>query len=145
MTLFSVTSALGTWVAPDGCRDPLIFVSAFAARAGKGVFLFLEKERRCGMDRKRDSAYALVKDDVFPSLVELTFRKDRMTINGQTTSVHLLRSRGGAPAGRLTIADQDPSVKGWLGLYNFTFESGVIKAVMLICDAPSVELVFQKI
>ena len=63
MTFFSVTSALSC---PDG-TDELGFISAFAAPAGNGTFIFLQK----GDMRERSSEWALIKDDVFPFLTSL--------------------------------------------------------------------------
>lgn len=63
MTFFSVTSALSC---PDD-KDELGFVSAFAAPAGNGTFIFLQK----GDMRERSSAWALIEENVFPFLTSL--------------------------------------------------------------------------
>ena len=80
MTLFDVTSAL-PWPAElrDG-EEPLQFVSAFAAPAGEGTFLFLEHGSRHGGTLHQ--AWALVRGDVFPALVRLTRERDLAKENG---------------------------------------------------------------
>lgn len=79
MTLFDVTSVL-----PDGA-DGIGFVSAFAAPAGKGSFLFLET----GDDRgERSQTWALVPEDVFPALSALTAACDLAANNGYHSETH---------------------------------------------------------
>ena len=78
MTFFSVTSALDSSGARFG------FISAFAAPAGDGTFLFLETGRR------GDStvAWALVRSDVFPPLAALVKEHGLAKQNGVHMTTH---------------------------------------------------------
>ena len=71
MYLFSATSALGGMALAPQEPDPgekLGYISAFAAKADGGFFLFLEKRIGFGQFAERQVDLALVKEDVFPSL-----------------------------------------------------------------------------
>lgn len=82
MVLFHVTSALGGMPEPRGPgKEPLGYISAFAAPTGKGTFLFFE--RGDGPRRgERRGDWALVKENVFPALVRLTRERELAKQNG---------------------------------------------------------------
>ena len=73
MILFDATSALNKGqVSPDNRnRESLGYVSAFAASAGEGCFLFLETGECFNRLSEKTASWALVKEDIFPSLVKL--------------------------------------------------------------------------
>ncbi|MBQ3866903.1 MAG: hypothetical protein II776_08365, partial [Clostridia bacterium] len=62
----------------------LTFVSAFAAAAGQGTFLFLETEE----NRERARDFALVKEDVLPALGALIKTLDLARSNGRFSETH---------------------------------------------------------
>ena len=90
MVLFDVTSALNPDPAPDGAAPndsaPLTYVSAFAAPAGRGTFLFLSTRGSAQWETK--DAWALVKKDIFPSLAALVRKCDLAERNGFYAFTH---------------------------------------------------------
>ena len=89
MILFDVTSALGGCVqAGEEEADRLDYVSAFAAPAGKGTFLFLQKQTVPHRFGERSSEWALVEEDVFPALVDLVNACDLAKGNGYHSTTH---------------------------------------------------------
>ncbi len=75
----------------------------------------------------------------------VTIRQDEMTLNGEKTKICVLRSKDPhEPKGRYVIADRDPSVTDWQGFSRFIYENGVLRANLLVCDAPSKTVVFKK-
>ncbi len=69
MILFEATTALGGMVSPDPALMPRFgYVSAFAAPAGGGSFLFLHTRPVCGFNEPDSVSFALVKENVFPEL-----------------------------------------------------------------------------
>ena len=77
MTLFDVTSQL-----PEG-EGALRYVSAFAVPSERGAFLFLETE-----DSQLHRAWALVAQDPFPRLAELTAALGLAQNNGWYSETH---------------------------------------------------------
>ena len=81
MTLFDVTSALHG----DGA---LGYVSAFAAPAGEGTFLFLETGESFQRRAEKSASWALVKADVFPALARLARECELAKQNGYHSKTH---------------------------------------------------------
>ena len=77
MTLFDATSALGggVCISPEPQTDDhamdLDYISAFAVPAKRGTFLFLETFEGNRRYTPGKRAWALVKEDIFPALVDL--------------------------------------------------------------------------
>ena len=91
MILFEATSALNTDPAfSDEERqiEPIGYVSAFAAPAGSGTFLFLEKGAGFWSDGERSRAWAYVKEDLFPRLVKLVREENLARKNGFHSTTH---------------------------------------------------------
>lgn len=77
MILFDVTSAL-----------PIGFVSAFAAPTKEGTFLFLETAQESFRRGESNRAWALVKENIFPSLVLLVREENLADGNGRHSFTH---------------------------------------------------------
>ena len=75
---------------------------------------------------------------------ELEFNENVLSVNGRSRTIHVLRSRGERNGGYI-IADSDPSVYEFEGFSRPVYCGGTITAYLLVCDAPSVFLVFEKI
>ena len=82
MTLFSATSAL------RGDSHSLGYVSAFAAGAGEGTFLFLETGESFRYRDEKQRIIGVVKDNPFPHLVELARDCDLAKDNGFHSTTH---------------------------------------------------------
>ncbi|MBR2366645.1 MAG: hypothetical protein IKA78_05695 [Oscillospiraceae bacterium] len=82
MMLFDVTSVL-----PEAANG-IGYVSAFAAPADKGTFLFLETGNGFSRYSERRQAWALVREDVFPRLVALTAECNLAEHNGYYSETH---------------------------------------------------------
>ena len=106
MIFFDVTSALGGMAAAPGTTqnfDPSLgYVSAFAAPAAEGTFLFLSTFRGFGFGTlgERRSEWAYVKEDIFPKLVALARECDLARGNGYHSETHGLPQNFG---GRIDI------------------------------------------
>lgn len=102
MVLFNVTSALhptDTDAGKGGAKaEPISFISAFAAKTAKGVFVFLETSRYRGGRNGSDKAWALVKDDFFPELVRIVREHDLAKDNGFHSQTHGLPENFGGSA-----------------------------------------------
>ena len=89
MRLFNVTSELPFDSARtrDRTITPLAYISAFAAPAGDGTFLFLET---AASPRHEDTkrAWALVKENLFPALTDLVRTYDLARRNGFHSKTH---------------------------------------------------------
>ncbi len=71
-------------------------------------------------------------------IFELTFRGDRMTLNGHDTRVHVLRSKSqGTAPNDYIIADADPSVYEWRDFARFEYDGASICGRMIVYDAPA--------
>ena len=105
MILFDVTSALNGRPDPSGPRnggdEPLGYVSAFAAPAGRGTFVFLSTGRGFCRREEKNCAWAFVKEDVFPSLVLLVREENLAKDNGFHSETHGLPENFG---GRVCIS-----------------------------------------
>lgn len=89
MALFSVTSALNMTLCDGKPRNEALgFVSAFAAPCGEGTFLYLETSRSFARHDERDSAWALVAGDIFPTLVDIVNKFDLARENGYHSVTH---------------------------------------------------------
>lgn len=90
MILFDVTSSLRMLRTEDkNCdNEPLTYISAFAAPAKKGCFLFLEYLRGIRRSGNKTSAWALVSEDIFPSLVKLVNDSGLAKDNGFHSTTH---------------------------------------------------------
>jgi|GEM_PF-767527 len=92
MILFDVTSALSRGYIPsEGKRysvEKLGYVSAFAAPAGNGTFLFLETGDSFQKRAPKARSWAYVKEDVFPSLVRFVRDRDIAKSNGFHSTTH---------------------------------------------------------
>ena len=89
MTFFYVTLALG--YPSDEMKlkyEPLGYVSAFAAPCGEGTFVFLETSDCFGRGGERKHAWALVKGDFFPTLVDIVNEYDLARENGYHAVTH---------------------------------------------------------
>ena len=87
MTFFSVATAFGPFGAFDRDEDgrlPLSHLSAYAAPAGQGTFLFLSTER-CEEEEK---SWAFVKESPFPALTSLVREHDLARDNGFHSRTH---------------------------------------------------------
>ena len=82
MTLFSATSAL------HGDGRSLGYVSAFAAGAGEGTFLFLETGESFRYRDEKQRIIGVVKENPFPALVELARDCDLARDNGFHSTTH---------------------------------------------------------
>ena len=98
MILFDVTSALPRGVSDN--KEPLGYVSAFAVPSKDGTFLFLETGESFSYYDEKKSAWAFVKEDVFPSLVRLVKECDMAKDNGHHSKTHGLPENFG---GSITI------------------------------------------
>ena len=92
MTFFYATSALNYGDISSGDEkdraEQIAYVSAFAAPAGKGCFLFLSTDeyfRRYGKDDRR---WAFVKKDLMPALVSFVREQDLAKQNGYHSTTH---------------------------------------------------------
>lgn len=87
MTYFSVFSALPYSQYDGKGRPPLHFVSACAAPASEGTLLYLET---CDILRRRarDAAWAYVKENPFPALVQLAREEELAKDNGFHSTTH---------------------------------------------------------
>lgn len=91
MTLFDVTSALGQKMINNDSSDTsanLGYLSAFAAPAENGTFMFLETASRIRHSNERQTSWALVKENVFLSLVKLVNECDLAKNNGYHSTTH---------------------------------------------------------
>ncbi len=83
MVFFNVTCSFQSLVIPndDAHKDAFKYVSAFAAPAEKGTFVYLNTRK----DRFSESvrSWSLIKDDVFPELVSLVDEHDLVKGNGR--------------------------------------------------------------
>ncbi len=87
MTLFDVSCSFYGVVLADGSKEkPLHFFHAFAAPTGEGSFLFLKTSRR--YSDEYSSAWAYVKEDVFPALVDLVNDASLAEKNGYHSTTH---------------------------------------------------------
>ena len=86
MILFNVSSALGSFTKQDRGEERLRFVSAFAAPAGEGTFLFLETGY--SGSESNDLSVSLVKENVFPSLSALVTEYGLSRDNGCHFTTH---------------------------------------------------------
>ena len=154
MFLFNVTSVLGI---PDniksGDRDlhePLEYVSAFAAAAGSGTFLFLEK---CFGFRKRGgsiSKWAFVDSPVFPSLAAVVREYDLAKNNGYHSKTHGLPDNFGGSADiryaggeRISFSDnQSPVISYAVGTaVAETFENAMKGEPVALPDVSALEAI----
>jgi hypothetical protein len=91
MYLFSVTSALDERYEKSdlhaGETAQINYISAFAAKAENGSFLFIERSDYVRYDEK-ESEWAFVKDDVFPALVKLVNECELAKSNGYHSTTH---------------------------------------------------------
>ena len=71
----------------------------------------------------------------------LSFRKDRVTINGKERRFVVLRPFDG---GDLLVADANPSADGWEGMGRLILRDGALLGEIRVCDAPSVPLLFKR-
>ena len=83
MIFFSATSCLNR---ENG--EGLSYISAFAAPLSDGVFLFLQKGEGFGRRGETESAWTAVKEDIFPSLVNLVRECDLAKDNGYHSTTH---------------------------------------------------------
>jgi hypothetical protein len=91
ITVFDVTSALHTVrTAETGEENRYTpgYVSAFAVPAKKGTFMFLETGESFHYRDKRDSVWALVKENPFTELAELVKKYDLACKNGFHSRTH---------------------------------------------------------
>ena len=91
MILFNATTALGggVMIRPDGTmvHPNLQYISAFAAPGDEGTFLFLETAK--GEYRAEHvNSWAYVKEDIFPTLVQLVNECDLARGNGYHSQTH---------------------------------------------------------
>ena len=122
VVFFSATSELNTFDVRESEDEPLSFVSAYAARADGGTFLFLETKRdfRDGSER----GWALVKADAFPAIAALTRECALAKSNGSHSVTHgLPQNFGGsvdiryAGGERINFSDnQSPIISRETGL-----------------------------
>ena len=78
---------------------------------------------------------------------ELTFsKKDTLTVNGHSFTVHIVRDKYEGPDDQTyRIIDQDAAKDGLAGFYRLAYTGGIIRGSIMVCDAPSVEVIFEKI
>lgn len=91
MTLFDATSALGQNMLSNADGDPfsdLCYLSAFAAPVENGTFMFLETASSRRRRGDIQTSWALVKENVFPSLVKLVNECDLAKNNGYHSTTH---------------------------------------------------------
>lgn len=88
MILFDVTSALHTKPSQDSYEELINYVSAFAIKTKEGTFMLLEK--RMGYQRRGNGSFSwvLVKENVFPKLVELVRECELAKNNGFHSRTH---------------------------------------------------------
>ncbi|MBQ7446019.1 MAG: hypothetical protein IJS71_08835 [Clostridia bacterium] len=75
---------------------------------------------------------------------ELIFKKNKMTLFGTEYKVHVLRPNYESGTVKYVIADEDPSKYEFGGITRPEYCGGVITARLIVCDGPSIELVFRK-
>ena len=96
MTLFCAESELGFGM-NDTDMNRLIYVSAFAASADNGTFIFLEKRNYRDYDEPSKYEWALIKDNIFPAITELVRECDMAKNNGyHSSTAGLPRNFGGS-------------------------------------------------
>ncbi len=90
MTLFDVSTALGHNFTPNRPREEeeIHRFSAFAARCGEGVFLFLETETFPRRQGSKDRGWTYVREDRFPELTALVREYDLAAKNGFHSTTH---------------------------------------------------------
>ena len=91
MTFFQATSALGRpFPMPTGenAVEPLCYISAYALPCAQGSFLYFESASGYRGSRDAVGAWALVKEDIFPKLVELVRKYALAQSNGYHSQTH---------------------------------------------------------
>ena len=113
---FSVTSALPSAISDSG-EDRLGYLSAFAAPAGEGCFLFLSTGERFAQRDEKTNTWALVKKDLFPELAALIREADFAANNGFHSTTHGLPENFGgsisihyASGEKISISDNQSPV-----------------------------------
>ena len=107
-------------------------------------------------ENSRYGNYTIVDKDVFPLLNgkweddsgyhKLTFAHGKLTLNGTTIKIHVLKSNYDySPANEFKIVDEDASKYEVLYLSHMTFSKGELTATIPVCDAPSTNLVFHRV
>jgi len=83
MVLFDVACSFQSLALPndDDYKDAFRYVSAFAIPSQKGTFICLETRKEWYSENVR--SWSLIKDDVFPELVELVKKLDLVKGNGR--------------------------------------------------------------
>ena len=85
MNYFDVSSALGH----EMIKDTYVrYISAFAEKTEVGTFVFFEKEYLKNYEGVNEKKWALIKDDVFPTLVDLVNTCNLAQNNGEYHHTH---------------------------------------------------------
>ena len=71
----------------------------------------------------------------------LDIRNNRLTIDGEKTTVCVLRSRSD---GRIVVANEDPAVLGFGPFSRFDYADGFLITHMVVCDGPTITFRFHK-
>lgn len=104
-------------------------------------------------ENSRYGNYTVVDNEILPQLqgewvcegwsLPFRIRGDRMTVNGETLPIHVLQSRGSCPDG-YKIVHADPSHYDLHHFIEVMFDGSEIRAVLPVCDAPSMCFVYRR-
>ena len=90
MTIFKATSNMSCIVGGDVLENegPIGYVSAYAARSGRGTFLYLETTDGNMRYEKKNCKWAYVKADIMPELVKMVNECGLAKSNGYHSETH---------------------------------------------------------
>ena len=84
MFLFSVNTSLNTLVV-EGVKNRIMYINTYAVICDRGVFVYYEKDEN-GIGKTRD--IAILKDDIFPGLIQLAKECGFAKRNGRSHYTH---------------------------------------------------------
>lgn len=107
-------------------------------------------------ENSRYGNYKIVDDRILPLLngkwksddgfSEFTFSRGKLTLRGQTIKIHALQYNSSFDSGEYKIVDDDPSKNDRIfDFINMKFSGGELTAVIPVCDAPSIVVVFHRV
>ena len=123
MTLFDVTTALDrdyNQSEKENTLEAMRFVSAFAVASGDSTFMYLETGNHLQRYSEKSGNWAIVKEDIFPSLVKLVRERNMAKNNGYHSMTHgLPENFGGSMDIRyssgeaISVSDNGSPILNW--------------------------------